>query len=423
LGQLDFPRKDAMTIPNDNPFAADESRRQLTRPLVRTLGLIGLCCVAVYGLHLASRYWLIDRLTFGLPDHPPQIQAERLRMLAEFGADGVPPLVQCVTAESDSLASAAYQVLSDMQGRWQAGSISNPAKMNLALVDAVESAFPTCPPSRRGRLVSLLNQTILDTVQSQSSKDRQSYAKATRLLALLAPGQNNPAGGATASGGDPSAPAVAAGTLSTPAISPNWQSQQSGGLLPALPIPLLSVADNRSSTSDPVGNLDVQWIDQQRIAQAAGPANGEANNPLVKDLRFEAAPLDPISDNPLEAYDTRSVIGFLASPQPPLELAARGELIRRGFRDADLVLASRLVSADESVRMDMVREISNRSDIDPRTWLLWLADDASRWVRLEAVSILGTMDDPAVKEALRDRLSSERDLGVASRLRKVLDLR
>ena len=92
-----------MTIPNDNPFAINSKGRALGRPVGRSLALIGICCVAVYGLHVGSRAWLIDRLSFGLAEHPPHIQAERMAMLAEFGDAGLPIIVQSLVSENDEL--------------------------------------------------------------------------------------------------------------------------------------------------------------------------------------------------------------------------------------------------------------------------------------------------------------------------------
>ena len=52
-----------------------------------------------------------------------------------------------------------------------------------------------------------------------------------------------------------------------------------------------------------------------------------------------------------------------------------------------------------------------------------MLSDPVREVRLEAVSLLGTMNEPAISAALRNHLQNERDLIVASRVRKVLGLR
>ncbi len=72
------------------------------------------------------------------------------------------------------------------------------------------------------------------------------------------------------------------------------------------------------------------------------------------------------------------------------------------------------------VRLGLLESIAHRQDIDPRPWLLWLAEDSSREVRLRAVSALGTMNDAAVTKALRDRIPREHDATIAAKLNRIL---
>jgi hypothetical protein len=433
-----------MTIPNDNPFALNSKGRSLGRPVGRSLALIGICCLAVYGLHVGSRAWLIDRLSFGLAEHPPHIQAERMAMLAEFGGAGLPIIVESLASENDELSKNAYQTLLDMQGRWQAGAISGGPSLNLKLVQEIREIAQDCPWKRRPLLANLLNQTILDTVESNVEKDQQSYELAGRLLAVLGDNTGSGAPRLLARLGD-STEGSSLGAAS---------GYGSGSLLPPLPTRLLNNVDdnfdgklgdtnlseaNRGGDPDP--SLSTAWIGvepgQGSVSSGQSPlGNGNTrnyairssseateSNPLVRDLRGDGGRIDPIVENPLTTYDTRSVIDFLASPQPALVQSALQELRDRQLIEAEIDLAARLVAPDPAIRLAMVRELPSRTDVDPRTWLLWLAADDERDVRLEAISMLGTMDDPSIKDALRGRLGQERDVIVAFRLRKVLGLR
>lgn len=436
---------------SDNPFAVASATRSVSGPILRTFALVGLCCLAVYGLHLASRYWLIGRLSFGLAEHPAHIQSERLAMLAEFGPLGLPSLVEATISEDAALSQNAYRTLAELQGRWVTGAADDSPTMNLALVAAIANVAPQCPPERRSLLSNLLNQTILETVDSPHKKDQQSYTQGQSLLAMLGPGtgldrqsalrQNQTTGQAIAnrrvsldvssdSQGDLQADSrdAFAGVSTNNLLDP-------GSLLPPLPTRLLS------TDMDPDGlgttlNENPNWLSaNQRLSENRSGNPGTDNNaemaesnPLVRDARFESSdfevgPIDQITENPLATYDVRSVIDFLASPQPSLVKAAENELKDRKLTVADLEMARRLTSPNPEVRMAMIKELPSRTDVDPRTWLIWLSSDLERMVRLEAISVLGSMDDPEIKSALRDRLQIERDMIVAARLRRVLGLR
>ncbi len=126
------------------------------------------------------------------------------------------------------------------------------------------------------------------------------------------------------------------------------------------------------------------------------------------------------TQNSLESYSTKSVVDLLGSSQAATRDEATSELVRRGMSNEEIRLANQLASPMIEVRLGLIESIVHRSDIDPRPWLLWLAEDASREVRLRAISALGTMNDGAVTKALRERLSREHDATVSAKLNRIL---
>ena len=415
----------ATTSMTDNPFATPHRERGVTRTLIRSLVLIVGCCAAVYGLHVGSQNWLVSRLSFGLADHPPQVQAERLSMLAEFGERGLPTLVQSVISSNDRLAKSAFGVLVQMQGRWQTGPVSGES-LNLAFVEAIGRVAAECPENRRYRLAELLNQTILDTVESSGDKDQQAYAIANSLLAVLTPtgtqANTNIASAIESriqlSNAQPELindrdPAQLIKLPSATIVDiPEDYSRTSGAILPPLPTRLLDITKGQKMRAA-----------ETSFATTTDPLADSIDRSLSVKVSAPSEPIDSVVENPLSTYDTPSVIKFLGEEQPSLIDAAELELQARGFSVAEFDLAKRLISDDVQVRLAMAAEITSRSDIDPRTWLVWMLSDPVREVRLEAVSLLGTMNEPAISAALRNHLQNERDLIVASRVRKVLGLR
>lgn len=418
-----------MTTQNDNPFAVDSQQRTFVGPILKTLTLVSLCCIAAYAIHVVSRSWLIERLSYGLAEHPPHVQSERLAMLAEFGDAGLPALVKATISENETLSANAYRTLVELQGRWVTGAIGDAPTMNLALVTAIENHIAKCPPERRPLLSSLLNQTILDTVESGHTKDEQSFQKGQKLIAMLGPASPSPSKARNESLGNRPVFLAddATGSLILDGDGGNDDSElRSGSLFQPLPVNLLSVAestDSQTQTSDVTlpnwKSADGNSIRFQVASSSTEPQTAPTDNAAPVDNE----PIEGITDNPLATYDTRSVIDFLASPQPSLVQAAETELRKRKLTDAELLLARRLTSPEPEVRMAMIKELPARTDVDPRTWLLWLSSDLERRVRVEAIDVLGSMNDPAITNTLRERLRTERDTYVLSRLRKILNLR
>ncbi len=446
---------------DENPFAILPRRPKPWRAIGRSLGLLLCCCLAVYGLHIASRGWLLSRLAHNLDQHAPAVQRERLAMLAEFGVDGLPVLVNCLAADDRRLAQQAYAEIQRMRGRWETGTSLNPTAANEVLVSAIAAAATDFPADRRRWLVDLLNATLVSTVDSEKTRDAETYRRAQRLLAVLAPSGSdvaqsllagrsraldendevqddeiqNDARPRLATVGDATGlprrlqplPTRFLGTLASDADRNSTNADDDTlGRFPTDP-PTINESAERSGFADGAadganergradGNLDDGTL--------SNPAPSAALLSVPTDvIALTAAARGAIGDNPLSAFDTRSVIYSINSVRPNLRAAAERELRARGFTAGDLALAAQLVSPDASVRLSMISELPRRADVDPRQWLLWLAADTERDVRLEAISILGTMDDPAVKQALRELLKEERDTTVASRLRRVLGLR
>jgi hypothetical protein len=128
-------------------------------------------------------------------------------------------------------------------------------------------------------------------------------------------------------------------------------------------------------------------------------------------------------DSPLQTYDDPSVMRWLVSDHATLREKAEAELSRRGYDQEALSIARQLAGADALGRMEMVETISRSDRVDPRPWLLMLLEDPSRDVRLRVISVMATMNDPAMTQRLRLQLVDERDPTVAARIRRVLKLR
>lgn len=422
----------AMDEFDDNPFAAIPARRPFWLPTLRALALLAICAGAVYGLNFASRQWLMNRLADNLEAHPASIRDERLRMLAEFEEDALPALFQVILSPDEPLAAAAFRTVTEMQNRWRIEGPTAHADGLTILVEQVAAATSNCPPARRPWLSELLSQVVVDTVDSDNETASKCYLRAAKLLASLGPPS-------TLSDGDLLPPRLARqeprGRVLDDRSNPDMTN--GNGVMPTdprrldpLPIRLQTTANNPNQTS---GNDDLSSELVPATPQLFTPPSVTLETPTENasskvDSNLDAAIVQvsstsALSSSPLAVYDTRSVIEFVTSSQPNLREHAIAELQQRGFSSSEIEVAQRFMATDARTRLTLVEELPKRSDIDPRNWLIWLAADAERDVRLAAVSQLGAIADPDIRDALRERLRDERDPTVATRIRRFLGLR
>jgi hypothetical protein len=178
-------------------------------------------------------------------------------------------------------------------------------------------------------------------------------------------------------------------TASPPDVSaqarPNW-SQPVFRILPATPI--------KSNSPD-------------------GVKTKEENNATSK----QAATVDEPPDNTRELLDR-----WRTSRSDRLEIEE--ELATRGFRTIPKRLVEQFFSENLADRLRLVDSVLTEPGVDPRPWLMLLAEDENAEVRLMAVTVMATSDDKTLVEkawqtAIRDRDSRIADL--AARLRQRRD--
>lgn len=168
---------------------------------------------------------------------------------------------------------------------------------------------------------------------------------------------------------------------------------------------LIDDGQNHFSLSDSSDLLD----EAPRVAQRIG------SEPFVRMAVEPEIELGGIQDRPVE-----ELVRLLGSVQPRVSQAAALALRARNWPDEHLELASELATCSEVRRLELVRIIASRSDINPRPWLLWMAADGQLEVRKTSVSLLSSMVDPEVELALRGILGRESDEGVRQSIRQVL---
>lgn len=141
-----------------------------------------------------------------------------------------------------------------------------------------------------------------------------------------------------------------------------------------------------------------------------------ATSPLPRMQQTRAAvDLNSINDLAID-----QLVRLLGSTQPGVAQTAALALKNKNMPDDRLALASELATSAPTHQIELLEEIATRGDLDPRPWLLWLAEDGEPEVRKQAIVLLSSMLDLNVQRDLRQLLAKERDESVAQSIRYIL---
>lgn len=424
-----------------NPFRLhpQNRRRSNLRPVVSALKLLALVaigfCVTMFA-GTQSRRWLATRLSADFDSLEPAEKKTRLVQMSELGLLGIDPLVSHLDDDQIDIARTAHQLLRQCQAQWAQLSPAESARRHQQLIDSLMAIAVHLPDDRTGWASGLLQETLVSTSDRTDESSRRLFENASDGIATLALSQRP-------------GPSI----LRSGAIESATPRRVSGRVAP------LAVANDSETTE--------QWTEwsspENRLPTQSPPA--EANSPsgestaattLTKPavvLRSAAAPLKPVGpnedvvlqsfqqsqespsahleirpaidlvDSPMGAFDDRSVMKWLSSPHRALADKAKLELIRRGYDGGQIALAKQITGDDVQTRLELVPVIAASKTIDPVPWLVMLLDDENREVRLRAISVLATMDDPAMTGKLRMKLVDETDPVVTARLKRLLNVR
>lgn len=88
---------------------------------------------------------------------------------------------------------------------------------------------------------------------------------------------------------------------------------------------------------------------------------------------------------------------------------AEAELKRRGIDDRQMSIGRRLFDPDPLVRLALVRQLPEIPGIDASGWLLKMAADESGEVRLAAITLLATSNDPQILAEVEETARNDHD--------------
>jgi hypothetical protein len=423
-------------FPNANPFRVPPQVVESSRKRA-FYAAIKVCLVAACALSLTlvlatqSRRWLLYQLTSDYESLPSEARSLRLVEIAGLDELGIPFLVEQLTSDDRVVARQAYDLLSDNQSRWSMLSQPNCQSRHTILVDSLEAIVDRIEVARMGWVTSMLQQTIVEHVQHDDESSRSLHLAATDLLARLTISDQPQERIASFNSSELDASAADASVVrAEPLVVDsagetdawiNWPPEQE-----------YTDSTSAAPTADDLDESESPSIYRSSAGDAADLTLIPADPATVELKTFEPSAVETPTivetaahemEAPLQTYNIRSVIHWLASTDQEQKRQAELELIRRGLDSNQIAIAKSLSIGSVENRLETIDRIAHDATIDPRPWLLWLLDDEHREVKLRAINILATIPDEGIKEMLRERMSAESDPSVAARIRRVLELR
>jgi hypothetical protein len=418
-----------------NPFATPQrvSRPINRKPLITSLKFLALVAIGFSVTLIAgsqSRRWLLHRLTADFGTLTSTEKKQRLIKISELGETAIDPLVHSLADQNIDVARTGYDLLRQAQNEWTTLPAEEITSRHRVLIDSLGEVAVHIPDDRTGWASGLLQQTMMHAVDRSDPDSRVLYEQANEaldqftLVNRAGPSvlENDPA--------DPLAPtrlSVRAQPLPVDAIDAGeaWTDWPPASEATGVEDTMRPVIDPPTAVA-----TDPPTVYRSSLTPLQAVQPGEAV--ILQDLdesretSFELDDIRPVThllESPMETFDDSSIIHWLGSPHQVLREKAKLELIRRGYGGGQIALATQIASGDVAARKGLVDAIARSESMDPRPWLLFLLDDESREVKLRAISVLATMNDPAIAAELRARLVDQSDPIIAARLRRVLDVR
>lgn len=466
---------------SENPFARVARREKNTRrrAVVRAFQVFVLVTIATGGMLVLadqSKRWLAAHLLADFDDLGAKQKIERLGQVAELGIFGVEPLVNSMTDQDAGVARAGYELLRNAQNNWTVLPIEDETARHELLIEALKAVAIDLPDYRTGWGTSLVQQTLLFASEHRGATSDlpERAASAINLLALSGRPDKTASLAGTEEGSlgrldVQSGPLPVDGVQSVdewttwpPAqtVSRGVTVESSGGQAQATTnvgsIASVAIGDSDStragtSTSPSngagavptvyksgpnrlqlIGEHEVVHLSDVADSTKSDASSSEQSLAITRPVNhagtnhaeaIDANAQADLVDSPMGTFDDASVMRWLGSPHAALREKAKLELVSRGFDGTAIAIATRIFTGDVSQKLELVDALASTTVVEPRPWLLLLLQDSDRDVRLRAVASLGSMDDPAIAGRLQMHLVDERDPAVASRIRRVLNLR
>ncbi|WP_233215497.1 hypothetical protein [Rhodopirellula bahusiensis] len=400
--------------------------------------------VTVYG-----KQYLLNQLVQELPTLSVSDKNDRLFQIAGFGIDAIEPLAATLIDEEDSVSEVAFGLLNQLQNDWTTLSPEMAARSHQHLIAGVRENLKAKPfaewtPRQTARTRSLLRQTMLEFAGTETLGESDMSTELRELIAEVSQSSRD-----TLAQLDQSTRTLAKAPVASDEAN-QLPSADTDSMWTDWP-PSRPVAIIRSGTSE---SQSVQVQETATRLQSPGtsdPDSGQLESvpegvtvpltqvPATSDTPVHRVPEMPrlakstegrvvrvnaeLTQSPFTAMDDETILRHLGNPDASLAEQARAELTERGFTKVQLEFGTAIAIAEPRDRITLIDSMLKSGGLNAWPWLSMMLDDSDRHVRLHVLSILAPSKNRTVQQRLHERLKVESDLHVATKIRKVLELR
>lgn len=344
----------------------------------------------------------------------------------------------CLELDDPQLAPVMAACESVFQRVGRSGSV--PQAPPVSPVQVASNVVSGSELERLGQQIDALQplSSQATTAGGQATAAQATAAQATAELALTGLAPIVPAASAERSAAEPIGlvPSIAPrdvlhSSSSTPTAKVQFLTAAAGPHRVPQPQPHSSDAGRGSYASATLS--DAQGADAERSAVAAdseagsgltGPQPSVVHGPASvrsKPLAEMPSATADVDLNSIQQLDINALVRLLPSQQPRVAQAAALALRSKGFPDDRLALASQLATSPPLERIRLLQSIATDPNVEPRPWLLWMAEIGEVEVKQQAIGLLSSMaQDLNMQQDLRRLLAQESDESVAQAIRQVL---
>jgi hypothetical protein len=394
--------------------------------------LVAAMWTAFVALARVERGQLVAELADRASHGGDQEAALAVRQLAKMPRPPLESLVTAATSPSRPVADEAQLAINDLLRRWQRQLKSGKVRPVQKQLDALAESLDRHSVSFTPRDYAWLARTAEKIIQlANRASPTGNAALAVHCDALLAitnqtriaarhSARPSAATDATAEATDTAVPLPPA-PMPESVFSP-LPTSALDSLLPTDAAANRNTAPFRSPLSPGAATIDWQprWSPPTAMTP---PVNSRplifrprdaADTVIGRPLVTAEPPAVPSPISSFESLDTRTLLQRWSTEKGAGVAELERELARRGFARLSPALVEALLSDVAAERERLVYTLLDTPGIDAHAWLLLLADDSDAGVRVAAVSMMATSNDPVLVEKALQIALHDRDPQVAS---------
>jgi hypothetical protein len=405
-----------------------------------------------------QRSEIIDRLTAQIIGGNREGSLAAIRALASAPRPLLEPIVRAAASPNRTLAEGSQQAISDLVEQWrlqsESGRNRNIVASGLddlaAALDQNCKSFPATDAPWLTQIASTIlrlanralpdldldltmhceallaaaGQTRVPAISVRSAPDVSSATTATAAARLDGKTMDSPTNNAdrethVTPAGSSAAPSPAESAFSAPPQSAYQAITESDTSIPKR-APMAQTPDKEARWTWPATNGGKARLETEDGSSTA-KSNSSANSSTRAAARFvETTQATPDS---LKSVDSRALLQRWLSADKSAQTPLESELTRRGLGKPNVEIVRVLFSDRVEDRIRLVQEIMTAPGIKTSAWLQLFTEDEDADVRLAAITLMSTSNNPALMEQAFQATLHDRDPRVADLAGRLRDRR